>query len=99
MMDHGEFEVTQTCDLPKGAKVLSTTWVLGLFALMSWVATIIIAGTMETANRVNALLSWVVWVVTILIAGTKEMQEQVGWKIERDHTERWMKVACKIEQK
>jgi hypothetical protein len=69
--------------------------VLGLLVAMSWVATIIIAGTMEIANRVNALLRWV---VTILIAGTKEMQEQVGWKIERDHTERWMKVVCKIEQ-
>jgi hypothetical protein len=28
MKENGVFEVTQTCDIPKGAKVLSTTWVL-----------------------------------------------------------------------
>jgi hypothetical protein len=28
MQAHGVFEVTQTCHVPKGAKVLSTTWVL-----------------------------------------------------------------------
>jgi hypothetical protein len=93
MMDHGIFEVTQSCDLPKGANVLSTTWELGLLVAMSCVLAILIAGTMETASRPNALLSWVVWVVTIIVDGTNETLN-----LERDNMKRWMTVGGRFEQ-
>jgi hypothetical protein len=44
-------------DVPKGANSLTTTWVLGLLALMSWLLAIRFARTKETVNREKASLS------------------------------------------
>jgi hypothetical protein len=44
-------------DVPAGANSLTTTWVLGLLALMSWLLAILFARTKETVNRVKASLS------------------------------------------
>jgi hypothetical protein len=92
-MDHGVLEVTQACDVPKGAKVLSINWVLGLLAWVNCVLAFLIVGTKSTVNRVKASMP-----KHSTTEEQGEMQDDVGCKIKQDQTERWMKIGCEIEQ-
>jgi hypothetical protein len=89
-MDHGVLEVTQACDVPKGAKVLSINWVLGLLAWVNCVLAFLIVGTKSTVNRVKASMP-----KHSTTEEQGEMQDDVGCKIKQDQTERWMKSAVK----